>query len=160
MDGGLEAWKAEGRPTSTEVPNPAGGKFSPKLEPEMVVNADWLASRLKDPAVAIIDARDPEFFNGADTHQARSGRIPGAKNLPFSTVIDEKGKFKDQPTLTRMLEEAGVSDRSTVVTYCHIGQQATLVWFAARMLGYQARLYDGSFQDWSARSELPVDPGK
>jgi thiosulfate/3-mercaptopyruvate sulfurtransferase len=42
------------------------------------------------------------------------------------------------------------------VSYCHIGQQASLVWLAARMLGYEARLYDGSFEDWSGREDLPV----
>jgi thiosulfate/3-mercaptopyruvate sulfurtransferase len=47
-----------------------------------------------------------------------------------------------------------------VVTYCHIGQQASLVWFAARLLGFDARLYDGSFQDWAGRAELPVEGGR
>ena len=56
--------------------------------------------------------------------------------------------------------EAGVKDGQTVVTYCHIGQQASLVWFAARLLGFDARLYDGSFQDWAGRAELPVEGGK
>jgi thiosulfate/3-mercaptopyruvate sulfurtransferase len=51
---------------------------------------------------------------------------------------------------------AGVQPGQTVVTYCHIGQQASLVWFLARVLGYDARIYDGSFQDWAARAELPV----
>ena len=160
MDGGLETWKAENRPVAAEVPSPAAGTFVAKIEPEMVVDAGWLKERLQDPNVAIIDARSPEFYHGADTHQARNGHIPGAKNLPFDTVMDPKGKFKDSATLTKLLEEAGVTESKTVVTYCHIGQQASLVWFAARLLGYRAKLYDGSFQDWSARRELPVDPGK
>jgi thiosulfate/3-mercaptopyruvate sulfurtransferase len=160
MDGGLETWKAENRPTSTDVPTPVSGAFIHQLAPDMVVDADWLKTRLQDPTVAIVDARNPEFYHGADTHQARNGHIPGAKNLPFDTIMDDTGKFKDPATLTKLLEEAGVTESKTVVTYCHIGQQASLVWFAARMLGYQAKLYDGSFQDWSARSELPVDPGK
>jgi thiosulfate/3-mercaptopyruvate sulfurtransferase len=160
MDGGLETWKAEGRPLSTDVPAPAAGRFTVRPDPGMVVDASWLKTRLEDPSVAVIDARDPKFFNGADTRQARSGRIPGAKNLPFNTVIDETGKFKDPAALTRLLEEAGVAESKTVVTYCHIGQQASLVWFVARLMGYQAKLYDGSFQDWAGRAELPVDPGK
>jgi len=43
-----------------------------------------------------------------------------------------------------------------VMVYCHVGQQATAVIFAARTLGIDAQLYDGSFQDWSKRG-LPVE---
>ena len=52
--------------------------------------------------------------------------------------------------------KAGVKPGDTVITYCHIGQQATAVLFAARTLGYKVMLYDGSFEDWSRR-DLPVD---
>jgi thiosulfate/3-mercaptopyruvate sulfurtransferase len=44
-----------------------------------------------------------------------------------------------------------------VVAYCHIGQQATTVWFAARLLGREARLYDGSYVEWNRLTELPVE---
>jgi len=160
MDGGLETWKAEHRPITADVTAPSVGSFATKVEPDMVVDAAWLKERLQNPTVAIVDARAPEFYHGAETHQARNGHIPGVKNLPYDNVMDSNGKFKDPATLTKLLEEAGVTESKTVVAYCHIGQQASLVWLAARLLGYQAKLYDGSFQDWSARRELPVDPGK
>jgi thiosulfate/3-mercaptopyruvate sulfurtransferase len=49
-----------------------------------------------------------------------------------------------------------VKPGTEIVSYCHVGQQASLVWLAARMLGHEARLYDGSFEDWSGRDDLPV----
>lgn len=58
--------------------------------------------------------------------------------------------------LCRLLQAAGAGPRKTVVTYCHIGQQASLIYFVARYLGFDARLYDGSWEDWSMRDELPV----
>ena len=156
LDGGLEAWKSEGRPVSTEVPTPARGHFTPRLVPDLVVDAAWVKANLENKGVAIVDARDSEFYNGKDTHQARSGRIPNAVSIPFATMIAEGGKFKTIEELRRLFEAAGIDKKDKVVTYCHIGQQATLVWFVARMLGYQAALYDGSFEDWAKRSELPV----
>jgi len=158
LDGGLEAWRAAGNPVVTEVPAPKRGSFTPHLKPEMVVDAAWVKNHLKDPTVQIIDARTPNFYNGAETRQARVGRIPGASNVPFGSVIREGSTtFKDPATLRAILEAAGAAAGDTVVTYCHIGQQASLVWFAARLLGYQAKLYDGSMQDWSARREMPID---
>ncbi len=158
LDGGLEAWRAAGKPLSTEVPTPAKGNFTPQLKGEMVVNAAWVSGHLKNSKVQIIDARTPNFYNGAETRQARVGRIPGASNVPFGSVITEGSTtFKDPAALKAILEAAGAAAGDTVVTYCHIGQQASLVWFAARLLGYQARLYDGSMQDWSARRDMPID---
>jgi thiosulfate/3-mercaptopyruvate sulfurtransferase len=71
-------------------------------------------------------------------------------------VVDSGGKFRSPATLRAQFTQAGIREGQTVVTYCHIGQQASLVWFAARYLGFNARLYDGSFQDWAARTDLPV----
>jgi thiosulfate/3-mercaptopyruvate sulfurtransferase len=56
--------------------------------------------------------------------------------------------------LRALFGTAGVKENDSVATYCHIGQQASLLYFVARYLGYDAHLYDGSFQDWSNRSEL------
>jgi thiosulfate/3-mercaptopyruvate sulfurtransferase len=156
MDGGLEVWKAEGRALTTEVPSPARASFTPRLQTQMVVDAEFLKTRLEDPALALIDARDTSFYQGAETRQGRNGHIPGAKNLPFNTVMQDDGKFKDPATLGAMLSRAGAVSGKTVITYCHIGQQASLVWFTARMAGFDAKIYDGSFQDWARRSDLPV----
>ena len=71
--------------------------------------------------------------------------------------MDSVGRFRPITTLKAQFASAGVSDGQTVVTYCHIGQQASLVWFAARLSGLTARLYDGSFQDWARHPELPVE---
>ncbi len=66
-------------------------------------------------------------------------------------------KFKSAAALRQLFDAADVKQSDHVATYCHIGQQASLLYFAARYLGYDAHLYDGSFEDWSRRSELPVN---
>jgi thiosulfate/3-mercaptopyruvate sulfurtransferase len=156
LDGGLEAWKAESRTLTSDVTTPSRGRFTPRLQTQMVVDADFLKTRLESPGLALIDARDTSFYKGAETRQGRNGHIPGAKSLPFSTVMQEDGKFQNLETLKTMLASAGAMPGKTVVTYCHIGQQASLVWFTARLAGFDAKIYDGSFQDWARRTELPV----
>jgi len=157
LDGGFEAWKAEGRAVSTEAPQVTRGSITPHPRPDLIVDAAWLSSNLNKPKIAIVDARTPEFYSGASAgRMPRAGHIPGAVNVPFNTLADAANKFKDSPTLRKMLDDAGIKQGDQIVSYCHIGQQATVVYFVAKYLGYDARLYDGSFEDWSKRSELPV----
>jgi len=156
LDGGLELWTKEGRPVSTAVPAPAPGKFTMRPNPAIVADADYVKTHLEDKRVRIVDARDTVFYNGSRASQGGTGHIPGAASLPFATMVDSAGKIRGTALLKQQFADAGVVDGQTVVTYCHIGQQASLVWFAARLLGFEAKMYDGSFQDWVKRGDLPI----
>jgi thiosulfate/3-mercaptopyruvate sulfurtransferase len=158
LDGGLPAWVAEGRPVTAEVPVVVPTHFTSHLRSDVIVTIDWLKARLSSPEIALIDARDPGFYlDTIDNEMPRGGHIPGAKNLPFSSLVDDQNRLLDRATLQSRFEAAGATSGKTVVSYCHIGQQGSLVWFVARYLGYDARLYDGSFQEWSGRTDLPVE---
>ena len=157
LDGGLMLWKAEGRPVSTE---PAGAvqetSFKTNPNPDVVVDAAWITYRLGKPEskMQLYDARTPEFYSGENAGgMPRAGRIPQAVSVPYVTLVAPDRKLKPASELKTLL---GAKTDGPVVTYCHIGMQATVPYFVARYLGYSARMYDGSFQDWSARSELPV----
>jgi thiosulfate/3-mercaptopyruvate sulfurtransferase len=105
----------------------------------------------------ILDARAAKFYTGEELgRMPRGGHIPGARNIPFDSVVEDSNKFKSVETLRQLFNAAGVKKGDSVTTYCHIGQQASLLYFVARYLGYDAHLYDGSFEDWSHRAELPV----
>jgi thiosulfate/3-mercaptopyruvate sulfurtransferase len=104
-----------------------------------------------------VDARPPAFYDGVREGQnGKKGHIRGAGNVPYDGVAGEDGVFLSADELRAMFEKAGVKPGDTVVGYCFIGQYATAMLFAARTLGYDVRLYDGSFEDW-ARRDLPVE---
>lgn len=157
LDGGLPAWKGEGRTLSTDVPAPTRGRLTPRPDRSILVDASFVAAHLSDSSVRVIDARDTSFYHGRETRQGRNGHIAGAASFPFQTVMDSAGRFLPVSELKAKFTAAGAAEGHTIVTYCHIGQQASLVWFAARLSGFTARLYDGSFQDWARRTELPVE---
>jgi len=165
LDGGLPVWRAEGRPVTTEVRAAATSlkprTFTPHPNPKLVVDAAWVSANLDKPGIMILDARAAKFYSGEEVgRMPRGGHIPGAKSIPFSSLVeDSDNKFKSIETLRQLFNTAGVKKGDSVTTYCHIGQQASLLYFVARYLGYEAHLYDGSFEDWSHRPELPVVKG-
>ena len=162
LDGGFNAWKSEGRAVSTEAPKVARGKFSPRVRAEAVVDADFVKANIDKPGIRILDARTPDFYNGTVSGPmaggyARQGHIQSALNIAFTTLTDSTGKLKDRSTIAAMFTSAGVQPSDRVVTYCHVGQQASLLLLAARYAGLQTSLYDGSYEDWSPRSaDYPV----
>ncbi|MEP6569313.1 MAG: sulfurtransferase [Acidobacteriota bacterium] len=159
LDGGLPAWRAERRPVTNEVQTPTAKTFTPHPRQKLIVDAAWVSANLNKPGVMILDARAAKFYTGEEVgRMPRGGHIPGAKSIPFSSLVeDADNKFKSIETLRQLFSTAGVKKRDSVTTYCHIGQQASLLYFVARYLGYDAHLYDGSFEDWSHRPELPVE---
>lgn len=158
LDGGLPAWRAEKRPVTTEEAIPRMGHLTPRPNKQLVVDAVWVKNNLNKPGVMILDARAAKFYTGEDPgRMPRGGHIPSAKNIPFDSVVEDSNKFKSVESLRQLFNSAGVKQGDSVTTYCHIGQQASLLYFIARYLGYDAHLYDGSFEDWSLRTELPVE---
>lgn len=161
LDGGLEAWEKAGKTLTTEVPVAKTGTLSPLKMASPIVDADFVKAHLTDAKTVIIDARDKELYTGEKTGGSpsaphKTGHIAGAKSLPYTTVVKDDNTLKSEKELLALFADAGVRDGDTVVAYCHIGQQATAVVFAARTLGITVKLYDGSFEDWS-KKDGPVE---
>lgn len=160
LDGGLGAWKAAGQSVTADLPTAERGNVTLLPRPELIVEADWVRMNADADGYALVDGRARAFFDGVREDRGKAGHIPGAGSLPWPELIDESLMLEDEQSLRAVFDAAGVQSGDTVVAYCHIGQYATMVLFAARTLGHDVRLYDGAFQDWAAR-DLPVttEPG-
>ncbi|HWC96735.1 MAG TPA: sulfurtransferase, partial [Candidatus Sulfopaludibacter sp.] len=148
LDGGYVTWKSENRPVTQAVRAVKPAKFVPCPQHDIVADRAYMQANLHRPAIDIVDARDPGFYTGAQIPNGqRAGHIPGASNISYKTLVDAMNHFKSPAELADLFTAHGVKTGDRVVSYCHIGQQATVVYFVARYLGYDARLYDGSWED-------------
>lgn len=159
LDGGEEAWTREGHPVSTEAPKDRRGTLAPFAVRPTVVDGAFVLTHLKTPHFVVVDARAAVFYSGEQTGGTarRAGHISGALSVPFTSVTNERGEIRPTAELAATFTKAGVQPDDSVIAYCHIGQQATAVLFAARLLGHPVLLYDGSFEDWSRHANYPVD---
>lgn len=160
LNGGLTAWKAAGYGVTAEAPSPAAGDVVVRPRPGLVVEADYVRAHGSADGFQVVDARSGAHFDGVREDRGKAGHIPGAGSVPWTALVDEETLLLHPPDrLRELFAAAGVEEGDTVVGYCHIGQYATLMLFAARTLGHEVTLYDGAFQDWAQR-DLPVDTGR
>ena len=157
LDGGLAAWVAHGGAVTSAVSKSVPSTLSRVTPKPLVVDAAFVQSHEHSPGFAIVDSR-PAIAYGGSPGYGSPGHVPGAVSLPASDLFASDGTLLPLNRLRAIFERAGVGPRDTVVAYCAVGLVATSTVLAARMLGHPVVLYDGSFDDWSARG-LPTDIG-
>lgn len=166
LDGGFEAWHSAGYPDTQTDPAITPGKLSAFQMQAPVVDASFVQGHLNSAGYKVVDARAPEFYSGEQVGGTAGqphlkGHIAGAVSIPYSSITGADQKLKSPAEIEASFTAAGFKPGDKAIVYCHIGQQASAIVFAARSVGIDALLYDGSFQDWSRR-KLPVEatPGK
>ena len=160
LDGGLTAWRKEGLPLTADTAAVAAGHLTRPFVKAVIVDHDYVAVVGKNAHARLLDARSPESFVHAAGGQESPGHIPGAANVPWGTLFDQStDKLLSKAELEQKFRAAGVQPGDTIVGYCHVGQYATAMLLAARVLGHPVHLYDGSFQDWTMR-KLPTEGGQ
>lgn len=156
LNGGLEAWKKAGYPVTKEVPVVKKVKFEPAVT-ALLVDKEYVKKNLNSAETIIVDARMKNIYDGDPAGQPRDGHITGAKNIPFTEMLDPATYvFKPSDQLKSYFTPVASPDKE-LVAYCFIGQTASVVYMARRILGYNMKLYDGSIQEWSRIPELPME---
>ncbi len=161
LDGGLSAWTEAGFETTSEVSNYEKGVFTLDLRPEMLADMDFVRRNLDNPNVLLVDARGADRYRGeGETMDPKGGHIPGALSLPYTDNLDGK-RYKPAADLKTKFEDLGLTEADEVVVYCGSGVSASHDLIALEEAGVKnAKLYVGSWSDWSSYPHNPVAVGE
>lgn len=159
LDGGLKGWRANGLETTTDskqIREVDASALKLKVNSQIKVDKDYVRTNAGTAKTNVIDARRANYYEGAEDtreHYKRSGHISGAGNVCWMDIVDENLFLKDTETLKALFEVQGVDKKEEVVAYCHVGLRASVIYTIAKGLGYRARLYDGSYNEWDTLDE-------
>ena len=160
MDTFFETWAAQGREKLYRPVRPTANKLEPRLKPQVRAELEDVSRALEGAPggdVTLLDLRSQDEFDGLPEIDERPGHIPGAVNLVWQQLVDGNDSyFLPEDNLRRLLEARGVSEGAPVIAYCRSGIRASVGYMALKQLGYDVRLYDGSYLEWMNQGK-PVE---
>jgi thiosulfate/3-mercaptopyruvate sulfurtransferase len=154
LDGGIAKWKAEGRPLERDTPSPARSTFEADMPRTQVRSL----AEMQATEEQIVDARSAARFTGAEPDpraECAPGHIPGSKNIPYGRFFEPDGSWKQPEAIRAVFEEAGLDVDEPLVATCGSGITASVIAFAAHLIGRDVPVYDGSWSEWGAHPTTP-----
>jgi thiosulfate/3-mercaptopyruvate sulfurtransferase len=153
LDGGINAWRDEGRPVAEGVVEVAPAVFTCRYRPELYATKHDVLDALDRDSAHLVDARMDSAYDSA------GGHIPGSVRVPGLGFLGEDGHWVDAETARRILDDHGTTDGSPVIAYCGGGVAATGTALGYRLAGLgDVAVYDGSWTEWEADPSTPKVP--
>ena len=163
LDGGMQKWKAEGRPVESGRPHVRHAHFTPLFDSRQVADKAFVRSLLDAGTHELVDARSAGRFTGQEGEPRPglpAGHIPGSRNLPQGQLFNVDNTWKRGDELRAAFDAAGVDLSRPLVTTCGSGVTAAVLLFGAQLLGKEdVMLYDGSWSEWAADPGTPKATG-
>lgn len=168
LDGGLEAWKKEGKSVeSGPVVNAEGADFVPNVNNALVRNMHDILAQLGSGEGAIIDARSQGRFDGSAPEPKAglsSGHMPGAFCVPSDLLVGQDGKIKSLDELTEIFQQSGVDkqtlEKGPISLTCGSGVTAAIDCLALYELGVESAVYDGSWSEYASYANNPIEASR
>ena len=163
LDGGMKKWVAEGRTVEDLPPVIRDRHMMVRFQNQMVKDATQVAAAAKLGTPQIVDARSTARFAGSEPEPReglRAGHIPGSRNVPFNTLLNDDGTMKEPGALKAAFADAGVDMDKPVITSCGSGITACILSLALEKIGKNDHsVYDGSWTEWGAVPSMPIETG-
>lgn len=163
LDGGMAKWQAEGRPLESGKPALRHRHFTVWRDDAHVRTLQQMKANIGSRDEQIVDARSAPRFSGDEADPrpgVKPGHIPNSKNVPYATLFNADGTWKQADQLRAAFEDAGIDLDRPMVTSCGSGVTAAVLSFGAHLLGKKdVALYDGSWSEWGADPSTPKEMG-
>lgn len=159
LNGGLQAWLADGLPVTQEVPAAAAAQtLQLIIHDAPTASRDYLQSRLGASDLAIWDARSPAEFSGEKVLAARGGHIPGAINFEWTAGMDAQRGLRIRSDMAQVLQSLGITPDKEIITHCQTHRRSGFTYVVAKALGYpRVKAYAGSWSEWGNLTDTPIE---